>query len=196
MDDTVALSRITKLLDAQPPAARQRVMIYLNSRYAASGEPSATALRMRRYRERNEGVTRYVTRDVTGDVTEPVTRYDSDIKILDTALAEKQETARKNGHLETSEPTSGNKRSKEVRENAVQILRFLNEKTGKNFREIDTNLNLISARLLAGASLQDCKSVVARQWLKWRDNPEMKEYARPATLFNKTKFEQYLGEMS
>ena len=77
---------------------------------------------------------------------------------------------------------------------AVEVLNFLNVKTGKSFRAIATNLRLIEARLASGATVQDCKSVIARQKRVWETDPEMHKYLRPATLFNATKFEQYLGE--
>ena len=83
---------------------------------------------------------------------------------------------------------------RELRLHALEILRFLNEKTGRNYREKDTNLRLIQARLRDGASVQDCKAVIARKWREWRDDPVMNKYCRPATLFGALKFEQYVGE--
>ncbi len=76
------------------------------------------------------------------------------------------------------------------------ILEFLNEKTGKSFRTTSTNLDFIAARLRSGASVQDCKSLIARKVREWSPDPKMAMYLRPATLFNATKFEQYLGEMN
>jgi uncharacterized phage protein (TIGR02220 family) len=80
------------------------------------------------------------------------------------------------------------------REDSLQVLRFLNLKTGRSFREVPSNLQLIASRLREGASVQDCKGVISRKWREWRDNPEMVQFVRPATLFNRLKFEQYLGQ--
>ena len=84
---------------------------------------------------------------------------------------------------------------RELRENAKAILSFLNEKTGRAYRPVETNLRLIEARLKSGASVQDCKSVCARKCRQWLTDPKMAEFLRPATLFAASKFEQYLGEM-
>lgn len=85
--------------------------------------------------------------------------------------------------------------SKNLRAEATEVLHFLNEKTSRNYRGIDTNLRMIEARLRSGASVQDCKSVIGKKVLEWKTDPKMNTYLRPATLFNPTKFEQYLGEL-
>ncbi len=78
---------------------------------------------------------------------------------------------------------------------AKSILDFLNEKTGRVYRQIGTNLKFIVARLKSGATVMDCRQVIAKKTREWKDNPVMAEYLRPATLFNPVKFEQYLGEL-
>ncbi len=80
-------------------------------------------------------------------------------------------------------------------DDAVEVLNFLNLKTGKQFRMVDTNLKLIRDRLKSGATVQDCKTLIARKCNDWARKPEMQAYLRPATLFNLTKFEQYIGEI-
>jgi len=83
----------------------------------------------------------------------------------------------------------------EIKNQAIEVLNFLNEKTGRIFRPVDTNLKLIIARLRSGATPQDCKSVIAKKRRDWIGDEKMISYLRPATLFNATKFEQYLGEL-
>ncbi len=87
------------------------------------------------------------------------------------------------------------KKKKELREDAKKVIEFLNEKTGRNYRPVETNLKLIEARLKSGATMQDCKCVIARKARIWASDEKMEPYLRPATLFNATKFEQYLGEL-
>lgn len=86
---------------------------------------------------------------------------------------------------------------------ATQILEFLNHKTGKNFRAFNglngtrkpsASLELVLARLRDGISEDDLRGVVARKAREWKDDPEMKKFLRPATLFNRTKCDQYVGE--
>ena len=77
---------------------------------------------------------------------------------------------------------------------AKQVLSFLNETTGRNYREVDTNLDLIIDRLKSDVSYEQCETVIAYKYNQWHDDPKMRSYLRPSTLFNKTKFEQYLPE--
>lgn len=76
---------------------------------------------------------------------------------------------------------------------AKEILSFLNKKSLRNYRAEDSNLKLIISRLKSGASVDDCRAVIARKYRDWHDT-DMQKYLRPATIFNATKFEQYLGE--
>lgn len=84
---------------------------------------------------------------------------------------------------------------KAYKSQAIEILNFLNNRTGREYRPVDSNLKLIIARLKSGASITDCRQVIAKKTREWKSNPTMAEYLRPATLFNATKFEQYLGEL-
>jgi uncharacterized phage protein (TIGR02220 family) len=75
---------------------------------------------------------------------------------------------------------------------AEQVLLFLNEATGRNFRPIGNNIKLIRARLMSGVSVEDCNNVIAYKYNEWHKDVKMAEFLRPATLFNATNFEQYL----
>ncbi len=77
-----------------------------------------------------------------------------------------------------------------------EVLAFLNEKTSKHYREVDANLGFIQARLKSGIDVQTCKTLIARKVREWTPKPEMVGYLRPETLFNKTKFETYLAEVT
>jgi uncharacterized phage protein (TIGR02220 family) len=71
-------------------------------------------------------------------------------------------------------------------------LHFLNEKTGRTFRETESNLSPIIARL-EGVSLdiEGVKMMLIRQIELWKGDPEMDEHLCPATLFRKSKFDKY-----
>jgi hypothetical protein len=84
----------------------------------------------------------------------------------------------------------------EFRKQAIDVLNYLNENTGRAYRPVDSNLGLIIARLKSGASALQCREVVFNKCTDWLTDPKMSEYLRPATLFNATKFEQYLGEQN
>lgn len=83
---------------------------------------------------------------------------------------------------------------------AISVLEFLNAKTGKQFRPVPSNLDPIVARLKGQSketevSVQQCKSLIAKKAREWLNDEKMVKYLRPETLFNRTKFESYLGEL-
>ena len=77
---------------------------------------------------------------------------------------------------------------------ATEILAFLNEKAGKAFRPVDTNLDFIIGRLKSGMTSVQARQIIIRKHREWAGT-DMEAYLRPATLFNKTNCEQYLGEL-
>lgn len=78
---------------------------------------------------------------------------------------------------------------------AKRILDHLNTTAGRSYRAVDSNTNLIKARLLEGYSEDDLKAIIDRKVRDWRDDDTMRQYLRPATLFNATKCAQYMGEV-
>lgn len=91
-------------------------------------------------------------------------------------------------------------KKKEV-ERAGAILLFLNDKAGKHYAvknqdgSLTESVKFILARIREGATDNLCRAVIIRQVKKWKGDKTMDSYLRPATLFNRTKFEQYAGEV-
>ncbi len=83
-----------------------------------------------------------------------------------------------------------------LKSQALETLNFLNEKTGRGYRINDTNLNPIIGRLKTGVPVGKCFQVIAKKYRERKVDPKMNTYLRPVTLFNKDKFESYLGEVS
>lgn len=81
------------------------------------------------------------------------------------------------------------------REQARTLLAFLNERTGRNYPPSDVNLDLIVARLKEGYSERQLRQVVAKKSREWLPDEKMAMYLRPATLFGRQKFAQYVGEL-
>ena len=75
------------------------------------------------------------------------------------------------------------------------VIEYLNSVTGKKFKLVAANIKLIKARLDEGHTIDDIKSVIDRQNLVWPPGNPGRMYMRPATLFNATKFNQYVGEI-
>ena len=44
-------------------------------------------------------------------------------------------------------------------------------------------------------SYEECRAVVALKCREWGQDDKMEKYLRPATLFNREKFNQYAGEL-
>jgi uncharacterized phage protein (TIGR02220 family) len=84
---------------------------------------------------------------------------------------------------------------KEYTRQACEILLFLNEKTGRNYRAVGSTLKPIIARLREGFSPDDIRAVVARKCREWQGNEKMEEYLRPKTLFGATNFANYEGAL-
>ena len=78
---------------------------------------------------------------------------------------------------------------------AETVLAWLNSKAGRAFRPVPTNLDMIRARLREGITTYQLQAVITRKVREWHSDAKMVHYLRPETLFNKTKCEQYIGEL-
>ncbi|MGI1836461.1 conserved phage C-terminal domain-containing protein [Lactococcus garvieae] len=70
---------------------------------------------------------------------------------------------------------------------------YLNQVTGKNYRHVPKNINLVKARYNEGFLLEDFKKVIDIKFAEWGKDTEMNKYLRPETLFG-TKFDGYLNQ--
>jgi len=94
-----------------------------------------------------------------------------------------------------------NENGRDYQAESKAVLAFLNEKASKHFRETPVNLNFIAGRLKGdpktpAVDVQTCKSLIARKVRDWKGDEKMDHCLRPETLFNKTKFETYLAEVT
>lgn len=99
------------------------------------------------------------------------------------------------------EETTMSRSSRDFMQEAREVLQFLNLKSGRQFREVDSTLRMIAARLKGqsektAVDIQACKTLIAKKVREWGADEKMAKYLRPETLFNRTKFESYLGEVS
>nr|WP_255631842.1 conserved phage C-terminal domain-containing protein [Caballeronia sp. dw_19] len=74
-----------------------------------------------------------------------------------------------------------------------EVIEYLNARAGAHFRFVESNARLIRGRLKEGCSVADMKAVIDAQNRNWPPGDKMRQYFRPSTLFNATRFEQYLG---
>lgn len=138
-----------------------------------------TRERVRRHREAKRAVTEGNAQKRHTDTYTNTDTKDKDIVelTLDGAPPEK-----KNGKVN-------------YRPQALEILSFLNEKAGRTFEPVDSNLERIEARLKEGADYWDIRAVVAKKCREWSGDEKMCEFLRPATLFGREKFWQYQGQL-
>ena len=86
-------------------------------------------------------------------------------------------------------------------ENCQRVIRELNERTGKRFKFVETNMRLVRARLREAHKegypdpVQLALLVVAMKVKQAQDGKFQREYLRPATLFNAEKFWQYAADI-
>lgn len=108
----------------------------------------------------------------------------------------------KDGQLECShQKTPGviieKPKRKEAEKEKIQFckdaIEYLNSVAGTKFKPTDASTTLIRARLDSGFTFEDVKRVIDLKCAQWMNTP-MEKYIRPATLFNRTKFESYAGE--
>lgn len=112
------------------------------------------------------------------------------------SLAEREQRARPEGETETeAEKKTTSSGKPDLKPSAIEVLNFLNSKTGRNYKPVSANLEMIAARLKEGATPDELRQVVAKKCREWAGDEKMSEYLRPATLFNRTKFAQYQGEI-
>lgn len=79
----------------------------------------------------------------------------------------------------------------EITDQAIEVLKHLNQVTGARYQNSRTSLENIRARLREGHTVSDLQLVVDYKNEHWHDT-DMYDYMRPQTLFIPSKFEGYL----
>jgi uncharacterized phage protein (TIGR02220 family) len=129
--------------------------------------------------------------------------------ILDNPAGTQQEPSRLQPRTNNQEPISkesttlSGKPDDQAREErgklseaCAEVLGFLNIKTGRRYKPVKANIEMIAARLREGATVDECRQVIAKKCREWRTDEKMEVYLRPKTLFNRTNFAQYQGELT
>ncbi len=79
-------------------------------------------------------------------------------------------------------------------DDAKFLLDYLNQKTGRNYKAVKSNINYIKARLIEYTK-DELICMIDHKCSQWLTDEKMNEFLRPATLFNTTKCAQYIGEI-
>lgn len=76
-----------------------------------------------------------------------------------------------------------------------EIISYLNHKIKSNYRpDSDGTAKHINARLEAGFTVSDFKTVIDKKANQWLSDEKMVKFLRPITLFSPEHFENYLNE--
>lgn len=84
---------------------------------------------------------------------------------------------------------------------AIRVIEFLNTKSGRRYPARNprgnptANAEVVMHRLKEGYTLEDCKSVIAKKCRDWSHDEKMSRYLTPETLFRRSNFERYIGEL-
>ena len=84
---------------------------------------------------------------------------------------------------------------------AEHVLAFLNTKVKRNFQgktpngKPTANAKFVIDRLKAGYTVDQIRGVIAFKCRQWVNDPKMSEYLTPETLFSKSNFEKYIGQI-
>jgi uncharacterized phage protein (TIGR02220 family) len=82
----------------------------------------------------------------------------------------------------------------DVRQQAAEILDFLNAKTGRKYKPVKANLSMIEARL-RDFPADDIRAVIVTKCREWGNDEKMADYLRPKTLFAASNFANYEGQL-
>lgn len=75
------------------------------------------------------------------------------------------------------------------------IIDHFNERCGTHYTYRNKAINgMVHARLSEGFTVDDFKRVIDTKASKWENDPKMRDYLRPKTLFSASNFESYLNE--
>ena len=75
------------------------------------------------------------------------------------------------------------------------VVNYLNDQTGSSFRtDTKATVSLLDALFHKGYTLHNIQRVIDYKISKW-NNPRMKKYLRPKTLFDRYQFKWYLHEL-
>jgi uncharacterized phage protein (TIGR02220 family) len=122
-----------------------------------------------------------------------VDKNDSNKRTL-TLYAKMSIPIRKNAYTYTQKREDNNTIYNNTKLNIFkEIISYLNDKANTKFKDGNkANQRIISGRLDEGHTLEDFKTVIDNMVAKWKGT-EWEQYLRPQTLFQASKFENYLN---
>lgn len=100
-----------------------------------------------------------------------------------------------NSYLEEDRGMGEEETKDEYKDSIIEIVDYMNKVCGTRYMaKTQTTSENIRARLKEGYTIGDCKYVIDVKAAEWKDNPKMRQYLRPITLFAPSKFAGYLNQ--
>ena len=129
-------------------------------------------------------------KDTNKDTGATRNRHEADTN-KDTDAPQTKRKECKNGKNGKNEKVNTGAHSAECKE----IIDYFNEKAGTKYMHTSKSTQTaINARLNDRFSVNDFKAVIDIKVKKWLNDPKMRDYLRPETLFAASHFESYLNE--
>jgi len=118
--------------------------------------------------------------------------YESNTRAVTRTTVDKRLTSTIN---KNDKNVKNDKKEDTLSSRCVLIINYLNEKTGRNYSPKNkSTVDLIHARFNEGRTVKDFFDVIDKKVDDWLTDDKMMKYLQPSTLFNRTKFENYLNE--
>ena len=83
----------------------------------------------------------------------------------------------------TETETQTEKKDRDKDAIAKTAIDYLNERTEQHFKHVQTHFKHINTRLQEGFTIDELQLIVDFKTEQWRDDPKMRQYLRPSTLF-------------
>ena len=160
--------------------------------------------RMKPVFDKREKMQKKYEKGISAAETPPETTIVKESKVKESR--EEKDICAPKAHVDTPEPTEtpkeetkdpAGKKAKEAEFDAFcdNVVAFLNTKTGREYSaKSQVVKDLLRARFNEGRSAYDCRLVIVSKCRDWIADEKMAKYLRITTLFNKSKFEEYLQE--
>ena len=145
--------------------------------------------------------TAHARLDVDVDVDVDVKNLMSGSPVGDTDAAQLFSQAQPHARPQRPSPRQPVNGTAKAYAEAADVFDYLNTAAGKGFEfrrpdgQVTANGKLVLNLLKAGYTGLQLREVVLDRAERWRSDPKMFEFLRPNTLFAKSNFEAYLGEI-
>lgn len=110
------------------------------------------------------------------------------------AQSKLKETTLNKSNEESNSPAEAEQHESESF-NYAGVIQYLNDQSGKHFKNTATNRKLIKSRLDEGFDRHDVRMAIDHVVQAWKDDPEMERYIQPSTIFRASKFEGYVNSV-